>query len=153
LVTIENANPYGILDEEKLSSFENRLEISLPKDYQEFLIKYNGGVPNPSGFWIMPGEDGSEVLEFYGLHEGPPWRSIDGYTNVELGIPEKLLPIGDDGVGNHICIGIKGEESGVVYFIDHEIHPYHNCESFEGITKLANSFSEFLNGLEVLPES
>jgi SMI1 / KNR4 family (SUKH-1) len=152
MVTIGNANPHGPLVEEMLHIFENKIGVQLPQDYRDFLSNYNGGVPDPSGFWITQGDDGSCVNQFYGLHNGPRWFSIDGCTNVEWGIPDMLLSIGDDGTGNLICLGIKGEQEGFIYFVDHEIHPYNNRESFDGISKLASSFSEFLSSLQVLPE-
>ncbi len=148
---IVNANQYGLLSEERLQAFEETLGITLPPDYREFLKRRNGGKPEPGGFWIVEGKDGSEVRQFYGLHDGPKWLSIDCYLGAgRHGIPTDLLPIGDDGVGNTICIGVYGDRRGSVYFVDHEMHPYDEPDSFEGVTKLADSFSEFLSRLHKL---
>lgn len=152
MMEIKNANPYGPLSEERLQDFEKRVGAVLPPDYREFLKRYNGGKPDPNDFWIRGGRDSSGVHQFYGLHDGPKWFSIDCSVGVErYGVPEGLLAIGDDGVGNTICIGIKGEKRGIIYFIDYEIHPYDESDSFEGITKLADSFSEFLSTLQRIP--
>ena len=51
-IEIENANPYGPLSEERLQAFEKKLGVTLPPDYREFLKRYNGGKPEPGGFWI-----------------------------------------------------------------------------------------------------
>jgi hypothetical protein len=63
-----------------------------------------------------------------------------------------MLPIGDDGLGDFICLGVSSANFGGVYFLDHERHPYDNPNSDEGITQIANSFSEFLLLLEENPE-
>ena len=151
-VEIEQANPYGSLSEERLRTFEQRLRMALPLDYRAFLRRYNGGKPNPNGFWIAKGHDASEVNRFYGLHDGPRWVSLDCYVGEEQhGIPRGLLAIGDDGTGNIICIGIEGERKGAIFFIDHEVHPYDDPDSTAGIYELAKSFSEFLSDLQHMP--
>ena len=145
MVEIIDANPYGSLSREKLDEFERQIGTSLPEDYKTFLLHYNGGRPAPSFFWIKPVDDGSEVFQFYGLHKGPAHLSIETYAGKErYGIPATMLPIGDDGVGNFICLDLSAVHFGEVYFLDHDIHPYHDPDAIEGITKLANTFTEFL---------
>jgi hypothetical protein len=152
MVTIANANPHGVLDAQRLREFEKKIGVALPYDYRDFLSQFNGGEPSPEGFWIVQEEDGSNVHEFLGLHNGPKWLSLDGTKNSELGIPESLLPIANDGLGNMVCLKITGNDFGAVFFVDHDQHPFENRESFEGITKLKGSFSEFLSSLQVLDE-
>lgn len=149
MIEMENANPYGSLSEERLKAFEDAIGIVLPMDYREFLKQTNGGRPVPNGFWIVEGRDGSQVYQFYGLHDGLRWFSIDGYIGEDRhGIPQGLLPIGDDGVGNILCIGISEDLKGAIYFVDHEIHPSGHPDSWKGITSVGESFSEFLAGLQ-----
>ncbi len=149
MVEFRNTNPYGPLSEERLQDFEKSLGAPLPTDYREFLKEHNGGEPTPSYFWIVEGSDGSGVNHFYGLHNGPEWFSIDSYVGADRhGIPEGMLAIGDDGVGNIICLSYKEVGRGAIYFVDHEVHPYDEPNSLEGITKLANSFPEFLSHLQ-----
>ena len=150
-IVIENANQYGIISPIRLQALEKKLGTTLPSDYRDFLSKNNGGNPVPSGFWIVENLDGSEIHQFYGLHDGPDWQQLDRYTNIELGIPRELLAIGDDGVGNFICLGISPDRHGQVFFIEHEEHPFQEPESFEGITKIADSFSRFVEEMRVLP--
>ena len=124
----------------------------MPHDYREFLKKYNGGTPKPAGFWIEIDKDSSSINLLYGLFKSPKYYSIDGAATLEWKLPDNLLPIGDDGTGNLICIAVTGNTKGSVFFIDHEIYLPNEKESFRGITKLSNSFSEFLSILEELPE-
>ncbi len=150
-IVIEDANRYGTFSESRLEAIEKSLGIALPSDYRTFLLKNNGGNPVPSGFWVVEGLDGSEVHQLYGLHDGPDWLQLDRYASSERGIPGDLLAIGDDGVGDLICIGVSHNHHGQVFFIDHEVCPFHQPEAREGITKIADSFSQFIAGLRVLP--
>ena len=113
---------------------------------------YNGGDPYPSFFWIKEGSDGSEVLHLFGIHNGPFHLSIDTYLRGERYFPKSMLPIGKDGVGNYICIGISTANFGEVYFLDHEDHSFEHPDSLTAFTKLANSISEFLSILIEPPD-
>lgn len=153
VIKILNANPYGMLSADFLSEFESEIGIVLPKDYRQFLLQNNGGKPVPDFFWIDRHKDGSRVCQFYGLHSESRVFSLRTCTRENrFGIPSSMLPIGDDGMGNYLCLGISADNLGWVFFLDHDLHPYDNPESMIGIRKLANSFTGFLNNLEKSPE-
>jgi hypothetical protein len=144
-IKINNSNPFGTLPLDRLADFENKTGIELPAEYKNFLLCHNGGQPIPSFFWIEPNEDGSSVYQFYGLHSGSNPFSIDALIpQNKYGLPGSLLPIGDDGVGNYICVGISNDNFGVIFFLDHDTHPFNYPNSMVGVTILANSFDEFL---------
>jgi hypothetical protein len=42
MVSIENANTHGSLEEERLRAFESEIGVSLPQDYRVFLSQFNG---------------------------------------------------------------------------------------------------------------
>ena len=150
---IRDPEPHGPLSQESLAQFEQAHGLTLPSDYREFLLEFNGGTPSPSSFWISAPADASGIQQFYGLHDGPSWLSIRTYVeNPTIGVPTGMLPIGDDGVGDWICIGISGSRDGRIYFVDHEVHPFDDPESMEGITQLADSFKSFLASLMHHPE-
>ncbi len=150
---IVNSNPFGKLVVDKLAEFEAKAGVHLPNDYKDFLLQYNGGKPIPSFFWIISREDGSSVYQFYGLYSESNPISINTFKgDVNYGIPDSMLPIGDDGTGNFICIGISAENIGNIYFLDHDKHSYHNPNSLDGTTKLADSFNDFLFSLTESPE-
>lgn len=152
-VKIINANPYGLLSQQELGVFEKGISIELPDDYRSFLLNYNGGKPVPSFFWIQPDEDGDSICQFYGLHDGPQHLRIDkSQGNNDYGIPDLLIPIGDDGLGNFICIGVTKSIYGEIYFLDHEEHFFDDPNSFQGIIKISNSFSDFINSLTERPD-
>ncbi|MHC1783574.1 MAG: SMI1/KNR4 family protein [Anaerolineaceae bacterium] len=138
---IEKPNEFGQLSEVKLKTFERKNNIKFPKDYRNFLLKNNGGKPHPSFFWINTGEDGSGVNQFFGLHNGPEHLSISSYfPQNRFGFPLSLLPIGADGIGNYIGLGILSSNFGKVYFIDHDMHPFENRNSFLGIIIIGSFF-------------
>lgn len=153
-VRIIDSNPHGELSSETLDAFVARAQIQLPSEYREFLLLYNGGRPIPSFFWIRPQEDGSTMQQFFGLHEGPQHLCIETYVGEErYGIPQSMVPIGDDGTGNFICMGVGQYNLGEIFFLDHDAHPYQTPDSMEGITRLAGSLGEFLDNLATSPDS
>ncbi len=152
-IIIRTPNPYGTLSKNELEHFEEMFNVSLPDDYRDFLLKNNGGQPTPSFFWIQPNIDGSSVLHFFGLNDGPKHLSLLTYFGeLRSNFPFTLLPICDDGLGNFLCLGISSNNHGEVFFLDHDVYPFNNQDSNKGIIKIANSFSEFLDSLEEDPE-
>lgn len=153
MVTIINPNPFGPLVINKLKEFELENNLFLPEDYRSFLLKNNGGQPYPSNFWIQLNIDGSSVFNFFGIHEGLKHLSLTTYVKGQhLIFPKLYLPIADDGLGNFICIGHANENFGEIVFLDHDLYDFQNQESMIGISKISNSFSDFLNSLIDPPE-
>jgi hypothetical protein len=144
---IENPNPYGPLTEARLKKFEEVLGATLPADYRDFLLRYNGGVPSPSDFWLVKNEDCRTLFGVYGLHDKEEENLEELRPNGEWGVPVTMLPIGNDGSSNEICVGIGGKDRGKVFFVDCGEHDYDDPNSRQGITKIADSFSEFLKKL------
>ena len=150
---IVHPNPHGRLSEDKLIQFENRFGLLLPPDYREFLLGYNGGPAGPAFFWIKDKQDGTSVKQFYGLYEHVIPSSLETHIGASRqGIPTALMPIGDDGTGSLICLGLGWSEFGRIYFLDHELRPRETPEGWMGITLLANSFTEFLSALQEEPK-
>jgi len=136
-------------EEAAIARVERELGIELPADYREFLGKQNGGEPESNFF---PAGDGfghvrylysagpTEVEDIDDLEEAaraywPPSRPGDP-------IDPSFLPIGEEDVGNVICLKVRGEDYGAVYFWDHEL-----AVSVGPYTRLADSFSEYFEGL------
>jgi SMI1/KNR4 family protein SUKH-1 len=151
-VKIVHPNPHGALSESQLIAFENRFGLQLPADYRSFLLDYNGGRPVPSFFWIKDKKDGTSVDRFYGVYDQVIPTSIETYIGADRpGIPLSMIPIGDDGTGNFICLGLGYGNFGDVFFLDHDLHPLGAPDSPKGITRLAASFTEFLSMLQPSP--
>ena len=79
--------------------FEQQIGTQLPSDYREFLMKYNGGRPDPSGFSFTTRQglrEDSSVHYFFGIHTG---RICNLERKLELRgerIPTEFVPIATD---------------------------------------------------------
>ncbi len=161
MAQIADPLPAGPTTNGTIAAFEKYIGHQLPTDYQQFLLKYNGGRPEPDAFLLDVGygEEENIVLCFFpmrdlsvgnvvvgeleGLRTWPlhcAWDALysDLETLYQTELKNPLLPIGTDGSGNYICIVLSGSEAGTVVFLDHE-----TAES----TKLANNFEAFLTSL------
>jgi hypothetical protein len=112
----------------ELASIEARLDVTFPSDYKEFLTSYGqclfgelvgfqpiGGLPcrlSGSGTWPFS--------HFYGSKEGIQ-RLQEAIETFEDRIPATLIPIGDDGAGSQICIGLRNGDRERVLFWDHDM--------------------------------
>ena len=143
-MSISNPNKYGEIKIEVLHAFEKDIKADLPIEYREYLIKYNGGKPNPDFFHLPDQKGDSRIHHFYGLHRGPNYLRLDV---VNKDIPEFLsdnfITIADDPFGNSICLGIKNIYRDKIYYHDHEVV---NCDCNDLIL-LANSFKELVDSL------
>ncbi len=100
----------------------------LPPEYVEFLAIHDGVEP-PSN--VLSGTNYEVSVSAF----LPASHVIDNANSIE-GLSRGLLPFGEDGSGNFVCIGADDHR---VYFWDHEI---------DNDKVIAESFSEFLERLE-----
>ena len=164
-----NDSRYPVLTEADIAAFEQENKVLLPADYRAFMLRHNGGKPQPADFDYSDGTEltGSAVQEFYAIYTKPETETgLSPNLNLARSLrllkrmgtprmPEELIPIGDDGGGNQICLCVSGEHTGCIYYWDHEmectgggtyedgtpITMWDNCHF------VANSFTEFLDSL------
>ena len=126
-----------IKDIEEIEIFYN---IELPIEYKENMIKHNGISPI-NEVYFKPNIWGDEIELFYTLpiKKGTSTIETNNILKDLSSYPKKHLIIGRTNTGG-ISISFKHEEKGNIYvfYPDGEIH------------KIADSFSEFLEGLEEL---
>lgn len=127
---------------ENLESFEHNHKITLPKDYREFLLEYNGGYPNP-GVYKISDELGESILNvFYGI--GSMYDNLEKKFDIFDEILEiGFIPIADDPSGNQICIGLSKEYFGEIF---HWLHDEEYNE-MDNMYFLAKKLNEFLKSL------
>ena len=102
--------------EKTVSEFEEKYNLTLPDSYRLFLIRYNGGDTPDTEFRIN--REDSDVRAFYGI--GNVTYSFDKIHDLELLLKKGYLPIANDSFGNYIAIGISTDETGQIFFLDHE---------------------------------
>lgn len=118
--------------EKKIVEVEFRNEIKLPDEYRRFLCDYNGGFTPKTKF--KKGRISSDVRGFYGI--GEVKYTIDSFDLSEW-IDLNVFPVACDSFGNYYLIGLSNDESGKVFFGEHE-------KNYE-LDYLCNSFSEFVS--------
>jgi len=137
-VEIERHADHRDATEVDVSHFEMSIAARLPDDYRDFLLRYNGGYPQPNGF-----RDGNEVLScFFGL-----WQK-HADLNYELlahrgVIPAGMIPIASDPFGNSVLLEVARPHRGRVWFWDHE----QSGEPDKAVSLLAETFTEFVASL------
>jgi SMI1 / KNR4 family (SUKH-1) len=148
---------------DNLAAFERAIGSRLPKDYRQFLIACNGGYVG-GRYWYRGLTSDGKTSEARVHHVGglqDEWCvSLESHRDCyQRGdpprIPLALVWIMDDPFGNAICLGLKGSHRGRVYFWDHEGEPDEEewdgtVETAGNIRLLANSFTEFVAGLQSL---
>lgn len=128
---------------ENIKQFEHEYNVMLPKQYVDFLLKYNGGYPIESNFKISDDEGESLVNKFYGIGDMKS-NLAKVFEILEGEIPEGFISIADDPGGNEILLGVGGKYQEKVYFWIHDIEPE---DEMGNMFILADSFSEFFNNL------
>ena len=153
----------------------------LPQDYAEFLRQYG-----ESSFNEMVGFDpvsekavyvhsketelpnptfkGSQVAVFFGKNKDVRPSLIGKIKMYANRMPDKVIPIADDGLGNKITISLAEKDYGKVYWWDHENEwdeedyldevgePMPEEAKYQNMYLIADSFTEFLEKLKVVPE-
>lgn len=137
-------------DENEVKDIEKSLSIDLPEDYKNFLLKYGECMIMEDDLVFPVLEDNPLADEgvmsfgfFYGLEKNRyDIRNIrDIYFDQ---MPEWVLPIADAEGGDQICIAVKGEKTGKIYFWDHELR-----NGQQDLFLIANSFNDFIQSLFV----
>jgi hypothetical protein len=146
----------GKLGEETIVDFERSLGITLPNSYRSFLLKHNGGMPEPNYFPLLnnPIDKFAIVNYLYCISSGDDYDIRNIIISMEGRLPRDLLPIGEDPGGNLICIAVSGSNFGKVYFWDHEDElPLRQPSDYHNVYFLSNDFLQFFDSITDLPMS
>ncbi|CAM4168887.1 SMI1/KNR4 family protein [Bacillus paramycoides] len=130
-------------DEKEVSRFENMLGIVLPEDYKVCVDYNNAGRPRPNVFDTAHRKElvAKALLSFDQSHVENIWTT---YENLKNQLPKLIVPFMSDQFGNYICFDYRTSNEITVVLWDHELS-HQNIT--EGIIYIANSFSEFVEGL------
>ena len=128
---------------EKVSQFDSHYDIHLPTDYAQFLFEYGGRFV--------------EENYYYKALERSPYTSEDGYDSASYFFgndivenmdiygdewEQKLIPIAEVDGGDFICLGVKDDYIGKIFFWMHDNPREENLR--DELFLVANSFKEFM---------
>lgn len=136
-----------IFNEKRFQAFCEKYSLIFPESYTDFLKKYNDSELDSN---IVDGTEdlGIYVRYFYGTTNELFSNIEDVYKTYLCRMPEKCIPIADADFGNNICISLKKENYGKIYFWDHETMDIEDEEKyrpeFKDMILLADSFEDFL---------
>ncbi len=119
-----------LITTDELHEFEIKTGVSLPKDYKEHLLKYNGGSPMSYYLYFGDPDDGILLSGFKSIKYGTSPVEQKDY------LPPKYLSIGYTETG-YLAMSLDEKEYGNIFVY------YSEAE----LTLLASSFTEFLEGL------
>lgn len=142
------------IGEADVVAIEQELGFSLPKDYRAFLLAHNGGRPEPDGFPIegLDNNPFGMIQVFMGINDEIESCNLNWkYHIFNDRLPDNLLAIACDGGGDLICLSLYGDDAGAVVFWD--AHQETDGPSYENVYRIADSFPEFLDSIQPLPES
>ncbi|MFH1897550.1 MAG: SMI1/KNR4 family protein [Candidatus Desantisbacteria bacterium] len=130
------------LSMENLKRAEETIVATLPEEYKQFLMKYNGG----RAFNIKQFGGG---LDFEAITDGDDNNFFGTYNSLKGRIPEDTVAIAIDPGGNYVLLGIKGPNRGKVFFwmLDFEDREEWEAPYESKVDFVANSFNEFLDSL------
>ena len=143
------SNSQTKLTEKEISQLESETDISLPDDYRAFLLKYNGGEPDPAVFETKDGKVESLVTKFLPLANisgDNLLEEIEGITQAGQ-IPENLIPIAVDPADNRVVLSVDGADRSKVYYWAWDEEDEDHKPSKRYMRLIADSFNQFFNSL------
>jgi len=115
------ANPGPQIDGGRVVEIETAIGGKLPASYRDFLLRRNGGRPQPDIIDIdgLPGGS-TDIQIFFGVGRSVETSNLSwNIAFIRKRLPERpLLPIACDSGGNIFCLDIVGEFSGRVVYCD-----------------------------------
>lgn len=143
----------------ELCQVEAKLNVKLPNDYKEFLLKYNGGRPAKDCFPLIDclndeeqNIDISTISLFYNVADD----LINNIINENIAFRKSkamfdLVTVGETVRGGRICICISGADYGKVYLCCCETDgTYDQNQPCDKKYLIASRFTDFINSLYVL---
>ena len=140
---------YGNVKEEEILKLEDELGFTLPNDYKEFLINFNGGVPEVkySTFKLNELEENIGLQVLYGLDLEENLDLREWYEEYEDDLLDDCLIIGH-GIGFGFIVLVNSPEVSGVYFWDNSFELDNSSED-ENIYKISDTFRQFIDELKI----
>ncbi len=143
------------VDEAAIARFEATIGARLPDDYRAYLAEVNGGRPVKARRAFVIGRGRSVINCLHSLDHPDDLFDL-GEANEILrdALPPELIAIGADDGGATVCLCVKGEHAGEVWYRDtidprsDGANPRVLWHDRRDMTKLADTFRAFMAALE-----
>ena len=141
---------------EDIEGFENKYKLELPQDYKYFLLNHNGGMPKIRRFKTKNEKHVSSFKFIMPLTKDAKDENVK--HNLEYcylrfifmkKMPDNMIPFGEDPREDILCLSIKGDDYGSVYYWDRENELVFKQPASECYHLIAKTFNEFLAGLRL----
>ena len=136
------------LTEARLTAIEKKYSIRLPKDYRDFMLEKNGGIPDPNSVCRKRSKTPSLDCRYLFSVDSEDFLEdwISRYEEMKGddkdALPKQLIPIGIDSSNCVLCLSVSGNNSGKVYYFGESA----------GFKLLADSFAQFLSQFAEYPD-
>ncbi len=140
------------ISEAEINEVQEYFDVTLPSDYREFMLNYNGGVLEGASSFKCNDGFSSCVGWFYNFDKESKSDIRDANELREGRLPKYFVSIATDGGGDEICIDCRpGNGYGKIYYWDHNFEADQEQEmtpeEADNCHLIADSFSQFLDCL------
>ncbi|HEX8558041.1 MAG TPA: SMI1/KNR4 family protein [Pyrinomonadaceae bacterium] len=142
------------LTEDELKRAEGVVGAPLPEEYRRFLLRHNGGYPEPGDFrieWTDPRLARawriSTVADFHALDDGATLDLLRDFKTFQGRIPKGTLAVALDPGGNVVLLGLAGEHRGRVFFWVNSLPAEYDETDFANLGRVADGFDAFIGSL------
>lgn len=146
-----------VVDDVAVQAFEAVIGAKLPDDFRGFLLDVNGGRTGEDAAVFLVGRDQTNLNSLLSLNEPVDARDLaTRNATIRADLPLELLLIGNDDGGSRVCLCIRGDHRGEVWYLDtanrrpEGANPHVPWHARRDMTKLADSFAAFMAALAPL---
>lgn len=145
---VKMLDTYNNLSPKDIKGFEIINNVKLTNNYKEFLLKWNGGTPEPTIFVISEEVGPSAMNYFYSIGDIENDNDLEECLDIyEFRLPTGFISIGDDAGGNAILLGVSEPHYDHIYFWDHENESDLDEPDMSNMHFLADNIWSFLDKL------
>jgi len=107
--------------ERDIKNIQNQYDFEFPEQYNNFLLKYNGGKTPETSFRIN--KISSDIKGLYGVAKADQFYNYNFYLDKPFFLnflADGFVPIGHNSFGDFILIGIGENNMGKIFFYYHD---------------------------------
>ncbi len=132
------------ISESELNKITAEIGIELPFDYKAFLLKYNGGSPEPDAIPIKNHDEEVGTLQlFFGIDREIESSNLNWiYNEMKDRVPDSYLPIACSDTGDMFLLVLSKDLYGSVVFWDAMGET--SKDNLDNIYKVSDDFIQLL---------